>query len=261
MGRKCTKIAAVFLMACLVAAGVFAVPATVHAKKITSISQVKKMALKKVKNASVLEVDTDYEKGTFVYEVKLLQKTKVFDLTYRASDGKLIQYGWEETSVKRNSGKKIISQSKCKKLAKKKVPGAEILSISRKRDDGIDQYKVKMQKGKRKYELEYHARTGKLIEYEWKETLKPKPSNNNYIGVERAKEIALSEVPGATITKVEFDRDDGVPVYEVEFFKGPYEYDIKIHAVTGKILDFDHDYRDGYGDYDYDDDYDDDDYD
>lgn len=252
MARKCNKMVAAFLMVCLVATGVLLIPDTAHAKKITSFSQVKKMALKKVKNASILELDTDYEKGTLVYEVKLLQKTKIFDLTYRASDGKLIQYGWEETNLNPNSRKKIISQSKCKKLAKKKVPGATILSIYRKRDDGIDQYKVKMQKGKRKYELDYHARTGKLIEFEWKETLKPKTNNNGYIGVDKARQIALSKVPGATITKVEFDRDDGVPVYEVELFKDMYEYDIEIHAITGQILDFDQDYRDDYDDIDYD---------
>ncbi len=29
-----------------------------------------------------------------------------------------------------------------------------------------------------------------------------------------------------------------MPVYEVEIVKDEYEYDIKIHAKTGKIIDF-----------------------
>lgn len=137
-----------------------------------------------------------------------------------------------------------MSESKCRSLAQKKVPGASITSIRLKYDDGIDQYKVKMKKGNKKYELEYHARTRELIGYEWKEEIKPKQSNNNYIGAEKAKQIALSKVPGATVIKVEFDRDDGVPLYEVEMIKDEFEYDLEIHAITGEILDFDQDYRD-----------------
>ena len=33
--------------------------------------------------------------------------------------------------------------------------------------------------------------------------------------------------------------DHGVPVYEVEVIKGELEYEIKIHARTGKILEVD----------------------
>ena len=58
-----------------------------------------------------------------------------------------------------------MSESKCRSLAQKKVPGASITSIRLKYDDGIDQYKVKMKKGNKKYELEYHARTRELIGY------------------------------------------------------------------------------------------------
>ncbi len=109
-----------------------------------------------------------------------------------------------------------------------------------------------MKKGNKNYELDYHARTGKLIGYEWEELLKPKNSNNGYIGVEKAKQIALQKVPGATVVKAKFDRDDGKAVYEIELIKDIYEYDIEIDAVTGKILDFEQDTRDDYG---YDDDY------
>ena len=42
--------------------------------------------------------------------------------------------------------------------------------------------------------------------------------------------------------KVEFDMDDGVPVYEVEVINGEYEYDVEIHAKTGTILDVDMDH-------------------
>lgn len=250
--KKSKMFGMVLIMFCLVLFGTLTVPYkadVAYAKKITKDSQAVKLAKKKVPGAVVFEIDRDYEKGNLVYEVKLMKGTKEYDLTYLASNGKLIQYGWEENKINRSSTKKVMSQSKCRSLAKKKVPGATITSIRLKYDDGVEQYKIKMKKGSTRYELEYHARTRKLIGYEWKKSVTPKQGNNSYIGVERAKEIALSKVPGATVVKVEFDKDDGVPVYEVELIKDEYEYDIEIHAVTGKILDFDQDIRDDIYDY------------
>ncbi len=57
---------------------------------------------------------------------------------------------------------------------------------------------------------------------------------------ESAKQIALehakvSEADAARL-KVEYDVDDGVASYEVEFFVGKDEYDYDIDAKTGKIL-------------------------
>ena len=43
---------------------------------------------------------------------------------------------------------------------------------------------------------------------------------------------------------MEFETDDGVAVYEVSMVKGQYEYDVKIDAKTGKILEFEKDIDD-----------------
>ena len=66
---------------------------------------------------------------------------------------------------------------------------------------------------------------------------------NNYIGVEKAKSIALKDagVSGATFVKAKLDSEDGVKVYDVEFYKGNVEYDYEIDAITGKILEKDRD--------------------
>ncbi len=62
--------------------------------------------------------------------------------------------------------------------------------------------------------------------------------------MEKAKQIALDAVPGATVYKAEYDVDDGVAVYEIELIKGSYEYEFKIDANTGAILEQDKDWRD-----------------
>lgn len=239
--KKRSIIMSLFLIFSLVCTNIFFFPSAVSAKEVTSIYQAKRLAKAKVKGATVTEVDQDYENGTLVYEVQLIKGKKEYDLVYRASDAKLISYGWEINSIYiRNSSKSIISTNKCKKLAKKQVPGGTLTSIVKKYSDGIDIYKVVMKKGNKEYELKFHARTGKLLEYDWELTTK-KNQSTAYIGAEKAKQIALNETGGGHVTKVVFDMDDGVPVYEVEIIKDVYEYDIEIHAKTGKILDFEMD--------------------
>ena len=60
-----------------------------------------------------------------------------------------------------------------------------------------------------------------------------------------AEAVALAHA-GLTANQVmgletEYDVDDGVPEYSVEFYADGWEYDYEIHAETGKILEWDKD--------------------
>ena len=86
---------------------------------------------------------------------------------------------------------------------------------------------------------------------------KPAASGNDYIGLAKAKSIALQRagVSAASVRweKAEFDYDDGRPVYELEFSANGVEYDCDVHAVSGKVLDYDaerHDHDDHDHDHD-----------
>ncbi|MQR94519.1 PepSY domain-containing protein [Fictibacillus phosphorivorans] len=57
----------------------------------------------------------------------------------------------------------------------------------------------------------------------------------NLISEKQAKEIALKETKGGTITELELDRDGLKNKYEVEVLNGDKEYDLDIAAETGKI--------------------------
>lgn len=65
------------------------------------------------------------------------------------------------------------------------------------------------------------------------------------IGVDKAKEIALKEAgltaDEVTFKKAKFDHDDGYRLYEIEFTKGIMEYEYKINADDGSVLEFDKD--------------------
>ncbi|ANC77299.1 hypothetical protein ABE65_010990 [Fictibacillus phosphorivorans] len=57
----------------------------------------------------------------------------------------------------------------------------------------------------------------------------------NLISEKQAKEVALKETKGGTITELELDRDGLKNKYEVEVLNGDKEYDLDIAAETGKI--------------------------
>ncbi len=68
------------------------------------------------------------------------------------------------------------------------------------------------------------------------------------ISESQAKSIAFAHAgvseSEVSFVKVEFDYDDGIPEYEVEFYVGNVEYEYEIHGTTGAILGFDKDIDD-----------------
>ena len=79
-------------------------------------------------------------------------------------------------------------------------------------------------------------------------TTAAQPKSNNAsgdIGVEKAKEIAMSHAGvsagSLSFVKAKLDYEDGVKVYDIEFYSGNVEYDYEINAATGAIVSFDQD--------------------
>lgn len=93
---------------------------------------------------------------------------------------------------------------------------------------------------------------GKLTTQINQESLQPNQSSNtvtvdstSYIGEDKAMSIAL-EHAGLTAEELLFsyaklDMDDGVWVYDVEFYANNKEYDYEIDALSGTILSYDFD--------------------
>ena len=159
-------------------------------------------------------------------------------------------------------GTEFITAEKAAALAREQVPGAVVTDIEFKYKQDSVVYEVEAYKDYVEYEFVFNARTGALL-YSRQERDDDRPISNNqqapggqapgqqtsgqseYIGVERAKQIALgSAASGAYVKDIEFDYDDGVPVYEGELRNGRWECDFKIHAVSGAILEWDVDYDD-----------------
>ena len=71
-------------------------------------------------------------------------------------------------------------------------------------------------------------------------------STKSYIGKTKAQEIALNHanISNPDYIEVEFDADDGLIVYEVEFITSSREYEYEIDATTGKIIYTDYELND-----------------
>ena len=68
------------------------------------------------------------------------------------------------------------------------------------------------------------------------------------IGIEKAKQIALSHAGlsqgSVSFVKVKLEYDDGVKLYDIEFYSGNVEYDYEINAESGAIISVDRDIED-----------------
>ena len=134
-------------------------------------------------------------------------------------------------------------------LADAGVNAADATFTEQKRDreDGVLVYDIDFYTATMKYEYEIDASTGAVREKK-AESKTQTGDNGAYIGLERAKEIALSHAGLSAgevyLSKAKFEDDDGVKVYEIEFYKDRMEYEYTIHAATGRILEFDAEYDD-----------------
>lgn len=72
-------------------------------------------------------------------------------------------------------------------------------------------------------------------------------ASSDSITKSKAKSIALNHAgvsaANADFIRVELDYDDGIKVYEIEFDAGDFEYEYEINAKSGKIRDYDKEYR------------------
>ena len=95
----------------------------------------------------------------------------------------------------------------------------------------------------KEYELSIDVDTKEVVSYK-EDYLNTNqgPTNQDYIGVEKAREIVLNHAGLSSneviFSKVELDVDYGFATYEIEFYYQYYEYDYEVNAATGEILKY-----------------------
>jgi len=168
------------------------------------------------------------------------------------------------TSAAINSAKNIsVEDAKQIALAHAKIAQSGVTFIKAKLDteDGRQVYDIEFYSGNTEYDYEIDAISGEIVSSDMdienytipdqtapEATTAAQPKSNNAsgdIGIEKANEIAISHAGlssgSVSFVKAKIDTEDGVKVYDIEFYSGNVEYDYEINAATGAIVSFDQD--------------------
>ena len=222
-------------------------------------------------------VRTDTDDGRSVYDVEFFTASDKYDYEIDAVTGEIVKQEKEAlknasagnsstgASVSNGNGASAgangntssgsdIGQSKAQSIALDhagvKASQATIRKVTRDYEDGILVYDVEFLTSDWEYSYEIQASDGTVRQAD-RERLEVSSSNSGQsktasgngksISVDQAKKIALNHA-GVTgkvnYTKAKMEWDDGIHVYEIEFFQNGMEYDYEILASDGTILDW-----------------------
>lgn len=218
------------------------------------------------KNVTFTKAKMDTDDGVAVYEVEFFHNGVEYDYEINALNGKVREFSKDKevmapvvstkpTTSNTTASKGTIGAQKAKEtaLSHANLSGQQVTFTKANidYDDGVAVYEVEFYHNGTEYDYEIDAKTGQVREFSKdQETMIPvvstKPTvSQGTIGVQKAKEVALSHAKltgeAVTFTKAGIDHDNGITVYEIEFYHNRVEYNYEINAVSGNIVDFEMD--------------------
>ena len=163
-------------------------------------------------DAMVIKNKFDYESGEFVYEVCFIADGTTYDYLVKASDGSIVSAEYETAdgyrAVVGNTG-----NNRATALSSSSDTGTSTADATN------------------------------------TDPAKTKTGQQGMIGVDEAKRIALqraglTEQDKVVFTTAKLDNDDGMMLYDIEFYLGDKEYEVDIDATNGKILTYSSEIKD-----------------
>ena len=251
-----------------------------------------------VSQARFRPTEFSFDDGRFVYEVESYTENGEFEYVIDVSDGTIIERDADirqnishntinkETNAETNAGTEnqtdattenhtnaatdtvtdgktdvatepsadqmLVSLESAKQaaLADAGMSSADVTFTKEKTDyeNGISIYDLEFYSSDAEYDYEINAATGEILSKSMDTHLaqgNTSQDGTDYISVDKAKEIALADsktdAASANFIKAKLENDDGKNVYEIEFLSGGTEYDYKINAADGTILESDFD--------------------
>lgn len=236
------------------------------------LEKAKEIAIAKAGGGDVVSIELDVEDAVMVYEGEIVYNNVEYDFDINALDGTILKWEEDRNGVNIDTSN-VIGEARAKEIILAKAPGAEITKLVLDEDDGILYYEGYARVDGKLYEFEVKADDGVIRKWELEDdysdnnsgnsssgnsnnnnsTSTPKPTTapSTSISMDEARTLVLKKVPGATITKIELDYDDGRKIYEGEAYKDGYEYEFEINASTGKFIKWEQDWDDDHHDDDH----------
>ena len=109
------------------------------------------------------------------------------------------------------------------------------------REDGRQIYEVSLTTDTAEYEYDIDAQTGDVLQYEMELFYSQRGSSTGTaIGLTKAKSLALADAgfksEDVTFLKERLTRDDGLRIYDIEFYADGAKYEYELNAASGKIV-------------------------
>lgn len=199
-------------------------------------------------------IKTEFDKQDNVYDIEFICGAMEYEYEIDAINGKILESSAEPAYVTDSDDGAVAPQPEYIGLARAKEIALDDAGVNAEdvtykkakldKDDGKAVYDIEFVTKTKDYEYEIDAITGDIVNKDVESITGDASDNTNttqYIGVDKAKEIALKDagVAGsqAKFTKAKLDTDDGMKIYDIEFFAYSYEYEYEINAITGDIMD------------------------
>ena len=206
-----------------------------------------------------IKAQQDYDDGRLVYDVDFYTDVNEYDYEIDAATGAVLKSEVEKRpgATPNTPSTADIGEAAAKEAALKRAgitSAVDWLKVEHDYDNGRHYYELEFEANATVYDCDVDAATGDVVKFE------SEPCDNRLhdhggsgsgagqsgdIGAQAAKDAALRHAglteSQVTRLKCEKDRDDGRTVYEVEFKSNGYEYEYKIDAATGAILEHERD--------------------
>lgn len=208
--------------------------------------------------ATFSSTDLDSRNGTDYYEVDFTANGQSYEYDIDAVTGVVISSNQgtggtsqatsgTNTTDTANAGTTTVDETKAKEIALNhaglRQDQVTFVKSQLDRDDGRQVYDVEFYTADYKeYDYEIDATTGAVLSYDYDaESYRGgtgTSSGSQTITADRAKEIVLAEVPGATTSDIyefETDRDDGRLEYEGTIYYNGTKYEFSVDGYSGAI--------------------------
>lgn len=214
---------------------------------VNKVSEGKALLINKILNSNI----KDSKGNAYTFESLVNLSINELNLLLASKEANIEN----TTTTGSASDSAYIGKEKAKKIAFNDagVSSSKVtnLEVELDADDGRLVYEVDFKSNGTEYEYEINAKTGKIIDKDTEKdddyvtnnnssSTTTQNNNNSYIGKTKAKQIAFSNAGVASSKvkdlEVELDKENGIYVYEVSFEANNTEYDYKINAKTGKII-------------------------
>lgn len=220
---------------------------------------------------SHLRAEYDVDDGIAEYDIEFRCGDYEYEYTVNAKTGKILSHSKEydpeptapaptdpstdtvaPTAPENTAGPMLQSEAEAIVLNHAGLTADQVTGLRTELDERWE-YEVEFRHGDYEYDYTVHAVTGAILEHDKEYDPKPvapteptvAPTEPERLTAEEAKAIALDHA-GFTADQVreleaELDFEGGIPVYEVDFEAGKWEYSYEIHAETGEILSWEKD--------------------